>query len=367
MPTQPSIHQLVAGYQRGDAISNTAVLMQRIFRDWGHPSAIYCERGRTSPELRPEVRDLDTLAQSCRPGDIALLHLSIGCRANLLFPSLPCRKVILYHNITPDHYFRHLNPAMAESLAEGRRQAAALAGAAELNLADSAFNARELAAMGYESAGVLPLLVDLRGMHREISTAFRARFDDGAVNVLFVGRVVPNKRHDDLLRVFDAFQHTVEPRSRLLIVGSFHGAEVYHSLLLGAVHALELKRVVFTGAVSQAELNACYRCASVFLCMSEHEGFCAPLLEAMHHDLPVLAADAAAVPETLDGAGILFHERNPALIAETMGRAVQDPAFREAVLARQRQRLRAYLDRDFAGELHAALGRLLNHSERRAP
>lgn len=364
MPSQPSIHQLVAGYQRGDAISNTAVLMQRIFRDWGHSSAIYCGRGRTSPELRSEVRDVEALAASCRPDDIALLHLSIGCRANLLFPSLPCRKAILYHNITPEKYFRHLNPAMAECLAEGRRQAAALAGVAELNLADSAFNARELEAMGFPATGVLPLMVDLRGMHREVSPAFRARFDDGAVNLLFVGRVVPNKRHDDLLRVFDAFQHTVEPRSRLLIVGSYHGAEVYHTLLLGAVHALELKQVVFTGAVSQAELNACYRCASVFLCMSEHEGFCAPLLEAMHHDLPVLAIDAAAVPETLGGAGILFHDRNPALIAETLGRAVRDAAFREAVLARQRQRLSAYLGRDFAAELRSALAPLLDPATR---
>lgn len=357
MPT--AIHQIVAGFQRGDAISNNALLIRRILRGWGYASEIFCERNRTAPDQRHDARDLDTLAAACGPRDVAILHLSIGCRANQMFPALPCRKAILYHNVTPAGYFAKLNPSVAAALAEGRRQSAALAGAAELNLADSAFNAGELVEAGYRGVGVLPLMVDLEGAHQEASPAFLDRFGDGLVNILFVGRVVPNKRHDELLRVFHAFQHTVEPRSRLLIVGSYHGAEVYHTLLLGAVHTLELRRVVFTGTVSQAELNACYRTASVFLCMSEHEGFCAPLLEAMHHGLPVLAAASAAVPETLGGAGILFAKRDPGLIAETIGQVVRDTSFRAAVLERQRQRLAAYRSRDFDAELKAALAPLL--------
>jgi len=358
-----AIHQIVAGYQRGDAISNNAMLIRNILRGWGCASEIFCERNRTSPEQRHDARDLDSLAAACRPDDVAILHLSIGCRANLLFPGLPCRKVILYHNVTPPEYFAKLNPSIAANLAEGRRQVAALAGAAELNLADSDFNARELVAAGYRNTGVLPLMVDLRAAHQDVSPAFLDRFGDGVVNVLFVGRVVPNKRHDELLRVFHAFQHTVEPRSRLLVVGSYHGTEVYHTLLLGAVHTLELQRVVFTGTVSQAELNACYRSASLFLCMSEHEGFCAPLLEAMHHDLPVLAVASAAVPETMGGAGILFQDRNPALIAETMGQVVRDEALRNAIVQRQRRRLEAYLSRDLGSELKAALAPVLKDRE----
>ncbi len=357
-----AIHQIVAGYQRGDAISNNATLLRSILRGWGHASEIFCERSRTSPEQRHHARDLDMLVSSCRPEDVAILHLSIGCRANRLFPSLPCRKVILYHNITPSEYFTKLNPGIAAALAEGRCQSAELAGAAELNLADSAFNAGELETMGYRSIRVLPLMVDLRTAHQQVSETCLERFADDVVNVLFVGRVVPNKRHDELLRVFHAFQHTVEPRSRLLIVGSYHGTEVYHTLLLGAANTLELQRVVFTGTVSQAELNACYRAASVFLCMSEHEGFCAPLLEAMHHEIPVLAMAAAAVPETMGGAGILFRQRDPALIAETLGRVVRDATFREAVLKRQRQRLQAYISRDLEAELKAALAPVLSPS-----
>lgn len=354
-----AIHQIVAGYQRGDAISNTAVLLRRLLRGWGRDSEVFCERRRTAPDMRQDAQDLDTLTQRCAPDDVAILHLSIGCRANTVFPALRCRKVILYHNITPPEYFRRLNPTIAADLAEGRRQSAELAGVADVNLADSAFNARELVDMGYGSVGVLPLMVDLQTQHRDTHPAYLERFGDGLVNILFVGRVVPNKRHDELLRVFHDFQHTVEPRSRLVIVGSTMGSEAYHTLLLGAAYALELQRVVFTGAVSQAELNACYRTASAFLCMSEHEGFCAPLLEAMHHDIPVLAAASAAVPETLGGAGILFPERNHALIAETLGRVVRDAPFRAAVLEKQRQRLNTYRNRDLDRELREALAPVL--------
>ncbi len=351
-----AIHQLVAGFRRGDAISNEALLMRSLFRKWGYASEIACASGAVSPDDEDGIIRLDSLRARIRPEDTAILHLSIGCEANLVFPTLPCRRVILYHNITPSRFFERIDSVAAGHLAEGRRQAAALAGAADINLADSAFNAAELAAMGYRDPRVLPLMIDLAGAHQDVSPTYAARYQDGALNVLFVGRVAPNKRHDELLRVFHDLQHYVEPFSRLLLVGPYGGAEAYHTLLMGQAYTLDLRRVIFTGSVTQPELNACYRAATVFLCMSEHEGFCAPLLEAMHHDLPVVAVGDAAVPETLGGAGVLFHERNYPLIAETIGRIARDPALREAIVAGQRKRLAAYRARDFEAELRTALG-----------
>ena len=350
-----AIYQLVAGFRRGDAISNEALLMRFLFRQWGLVSEIACSPARTAPEQRGEVIDFAALRERVRPEDTAILHLSIGCEANAVFASLPCRRVILYHNITPSRFFERIDPVAAAALAEGRRQARELAGSADINLADSEFNARELAEMGYRDPRALPLMIDLERVHGDVDASYAARFDDGAANVLFVGRVAPNKRHDDLLRVFHDFQHYVEPRSRLVMAGSFDGTEAYRTLLLGQANTLELSRVVFTGTLSQPQLNACYRTASVFLCMSEHEGFCAPLLEAMHHDVPVVAVAAAAVPETLGGAGVLFRDRDYPLIAETLGRLVRDPALRASVLERQRRRVADYRARDFAAELRAAL------------
>ena len=350
-----AIHQLVAGFRLGDAISNEALLMRSLFRQWGLESEIACSPSSTEPEQRHDIVDFATLRARIRPEDTAILHLSIGCEANAVFASLPCRKVILYHNITPARFFERIDPATTAALAEGRRQARELAGVADINLAVSAFNARELVDMGYRDPHVLPLMIDLERVHGEVDASYAARYADGAVNILFVGRVAPNKRHDELLRVFHDFQHYVEPRSRLVLAGSSGGTEAYRTLLLGQAYALELKRVVFTGSLGQAQLNACYRTASVFLCMSEHEGFCAPLLEAMYHDVPVVAVGDAAIPETLGGAGILFAERNYPLIAETIGRLVRDTALRESVLARQRRRVDEYRARDFAAELRAAL------------
>ena len=350
-----AIYQLVAGFRRGDAISNEALLMRFLFRKWGCPAEIACATGAVSPDDQDGIISLEELRARVRPEDTAILHLSIGCEANEVFPSLPCRRVILYHNITPPKFFERIDTVAAARLSEGRLQAAALAGVADINLADSAFNASELAAMGYRDPKVLPLMIDLEGAHQKVSPTYATRYRDGAVNVLFVGRVAPNKRHDEILRVFHDLQHYVEPFSRLLLVGTYAGAEGYHTLLLGQAYTLDLRRVVFTGGVTQAELNACYRVATVFLCMSEHEGFCAPLLEATHHDVPVLAVADAAVPETLGGAGVLFHERNYPLIAETIGRIARDPALREAIVAGQRKRLAAYRARDFEAELRAAL------------
>jgi glycosyltransferase involved in cell wall biosynthesis len=354
-----AIHQLVAGFSNGDAISNEARVLQGFFRRWGLASEIYCETRRILPELRPLCRDLERAPAETGPADAALLHLSIGSDANDAFAALRCRRAILYHNISPPEYFSAVQPNTAALLARGREQAARLAGAAEVVLADSAYNARELAAWGYPPARVLPLVLDFDRILAPPDRATRRRYDDGRANVLFVGRCAPNKRIEDALAAFHYFQRYVEPASRFLQVGSFAGMERYHALLMTLQRDLQLRDVVLPGAVRQDQLSAFYRSASVFLCMSEHEGFCIPLLEAMAHDVPVLAFAAAAVPETLDGAGVLFTEKRYDLVAETMGRLVRDASLRAAVLAGQRARLARFRARDREAEVRAALAPLL--------
>jgi glycosyltransferase involved in cell wall biosynthesis len=174
-----------------------------------------------------------------------------------------------------------------------------------------------------------------------------------------VGRCAPNKRIDDLLNAFAYFQAGVQPESRLIHVGSFAGTERYYYLLLTRVREMGLNNVHFAGAVPQAELNAYYACAHVFLCMSEHEGFCIPLIESMVHDVPVLAYAAGAVPETLDGAGVLFRDKAFDLVSEMMARLSEDSGLRAAVIAGQRNRLERYRARDLAAELAKHLAPLL--------
>jgi glycosyltransferase involved in cell wall biosynthesis len=277
-----------------------------------------------------------------------------------VFAGLPCRKAILYHNMTPPEFFRGLQEQIARDLQKGREQTKQLAGTAEVVLAVSAFNARELETLGFRDVGVFPLVVDFGRLRTRPNRRTLKQFKDGLVNVLFVGRCVPNKRIEDALAAFYYFQKYVEPRSRFIHVGSFAGTEQYHALTLTVLRDLQLENVELTGAIRQDELVACYRSADLFLCMSEHEGFCIPLIESMVHDVPILAYEAGAVPETLDGAGVLFARKDFAQVAEMMGRLVRDDAFRGAVLRKQRDRLTAYEHRDLAGELKKHLAPLLS-------
>jgi glycosyltransferase involved in cell wall biosynthesis len=273
-----AIHQIVAGFANGDAISNEARTMRDLFRSWGHESHIYSELKRILPELRGDARDLTACKGDFRPDDIVLLHLSIGSDVNDIFPALPGRKAILYHNITPPEYFRGVQEQTAHLLARGRQQAAALAGTAEVVMADSRFNAEEIAAMGHANPQVLPLMLDFSRLRAKADRRILRQYRDGLVNILFVGRCAPNKRIEDLLNAFYYFQRYVQPASRLIHVGSYAGMEQYHALLLTRKRELQLKNVELVGAVRQDELNAYYAVSRAFLCLSEHEGFCIPLL-----------------------------------------------------------------------------------------
>lgn len=354
-----AIHQLVAGFSRGDAISNEAMVMRSLFRSWGYESDIFCERRRVLPELRMEAMDLSDLRGRCRPEDVVLLHLSIGSQANDLLGELRARKVILYHNITPPEYFQFVQPATSADLARGRKQAVGLAGCAAVNLADSEYNSRELTGWGYPPSAVFPLMLDFDKLERGLDRAVRRQFGDGKTNILFVGRCAPNKKIEDAISAFAYFQKGVESNSRLILAGSFAGTERYHRLLVTMTRDLKLENVVFTGAIPQSHLNACYRSAHVFLCMSEHEGFCIPLVESMVHRVPVLAFSACAVPETLGGAGVLFTEKQFEAVAEMMGRLTRDATLRASLLMRQDRRVKELKSRQLGQELRHHLAPLL--------
>jgi len=354
-----AIYQLTAGFTRGDAISNEALVMRKIFRSWGYDSHIFCEPHRVLPEYRGQTYDSALAEKMIRPGDLAILHLSIGSAVNDTFAALDCRRAIIYHNMTPPHFFRGIQEQIARDLEWGRQQAKNLAGTAEVVMAVSRFNAEELESMGYRQVQVLPLLLDFPSLKSKPDRAVLRRFVDGKTNVIFVGRGVPNKRIEDLLCAFHYFQKTVEKNSRLIHAGSYTGLERYQALVQALARRLGIQNDVFAGSVSQAELNAFYESAHLFLCMSEHEGFCIPLIESMVHDVPVLAFAAGAVPETLDGAGILFRKKRWDNIAEMMDRMTKDSDLRAAIILKQQERLRRYESRNLADELKSFLAPLL--------
>jgi glycosyltransferase involved in cell wall biosynthesis len=337
-----AIHQLASGFKAGDAISNDMVELQRIVRSWGCRSEIFADPAFTSPALRGTARDYRQFEVDDDPSAVMLFHFSIGTTLTEWFAGLQAHKVIKYHNITPAHFFAATDPGTSRRLEQGRAELRAFARVPELALAASAYSERELVEAGYRRTGVLPNAIAFDALDEPPDPAMLGRLDDNATNVLFVGRVTPNKKLEDIIQTFYLFQKTARLRSRLVLAGAMDPLDRYAGYLRGLVRELDVRDVIFTRHVSQAELNACYRTADVFLCMSEHEGFCIPLVEAMHFGVPIVAYAQEAVAETLGGAGVLVREKRFEEIAELVALLVGDSAFRDRIVAGQSERLAAF-------------------------
>lgn len=334
-----AVHQLLPTYTLGDAIGNHVRALRRLLRGWGHPSEVYAQH--IHERLREEARPYPRYREVADPRNVLLYHFSIGSELSSFFAGLPDRKVLVYHNITPAEFFVGINPRVADRCRRGRWELERLASATDLALGVSEFNRRELEAAGFRRTGVVPILVDWDSYAvppvRRILEAYRE-----GTNLLFVGRLAPNKRVEDLIKTY-YFYRRLDPRSRLLVVGTAVDMEPYLAACQRLAQELGVAdAVVFTGAVPQAELVSYYRVASVFLTLSEHEGFCVPLLEAMHFGVPVVAYAAAGIPGTLGGAGLLLPDKDFPAVAELLHRVVGDRALREALVAGQRARLRAF-------------------------
>ncbi len=335
------IDQLTAGFSKGDAISGIAMELQKLFRSWGHASEIYAMPQFTSPRMRGLCRDYREYPafSGSNPEDIMMFHFSVGGELIEFFQRLKCRKVLVYHNITPPEYYAAVDTGAAKRLKEGYARLESLRESVDLALAESEFNKSGLVAAGYRNVKVVPPLIDFQSLDADPDPEILRKHAGNFVNILFVGRVVPNKKFEDVIKVFYFYQKTVNPRSRLFLVGSYAGTGRYYSYLRGLVSELDLRDVVFSGHVELRELLAYYRLADVFLCMSEHEGFCIPLLEAMHFQIPIIAYRSSAVPETLGGASVVINEKQPELIAEMIHEVLTRREFREEIVRQQNRRL----------------------------
>jgi len=334
------VHQLLAGLAEGDAVSNHALAIQGILRGAGYASDLFVEHA--APRLRGRVRSLEEYAAVSSKDTVCLFHFAIGSAAGPLIFGAPDTLVLVYHNITPARFFLGFNNHLTGLCYHGRRQLGVYAPRTALALTPSEFNRRELEAAGFQKTKVLPLLLDTASYRRPPSPVLLRLLEDGKTNVLFVGRLSPNKGLDAALRAFALFQKR-RPRSRLLLVGDDQGVRHYPERLREIVRALRLRDVLFLGHVDEDELLACYQAARVLLCLSEHEGFCAPLQEAMLFGVPVLALDRGAVRETLGGAGVLLDKADPALVAGLLGELAEEGPLREAVRKTEAARVSGFL------------------------
>ncbi|MCB1164595.1 MAG: glycosyltransferase [Leptospiraceae bacterium] len=329
-----SVDQFCAGFAAGDAISNEALLIQEYLRRSGYTSEIYSENFAEKDAGR--IRHFRTYRGSS--DSILIYHYSFFTRMLRMLPGLPCKKLMVFHNVTPGKYVRPYNRRLADSLDQAREALEELRPCFSSVLADSRYNAGELRKMGYSDVEVKPVLFS-RPRPAE-SSAMLPYLQEGKKNIIFVGRVFPNKMHQDLIKSFYFFKK-IYPEARLICVGSFHpGVRAYTAEIRNLVTELDLNQdVVFTGMVSDAEVAACYRAAHLFFSMSDHEGFCVPLAECMYLDIPVVARAAAAVPETLGTGGILIKGNDYPAIAETMAMVLESEEIQENIRIGQKEEI----------------------------
>ena len=348
------VHQFYPTVAYGGAASNQILNLQRLLQRLGYRGKIFCEHLPLLFEGR--TQQIAQYARYSSPANVLLLHFSMGYSAEVLswLEQVTDRKVVIYHNITPHAYFAGINELYFEAAQSGRKQLDRLRALAEAGWGDSTFNCQELAERGWTHLGVLPIIFDPRHYAVRPDRKVLKRWQ-GGVNILFVGRVVPNKRFEDLILTFYYLKRFVRPDARLLLVGSVQKMESYLEFLQALVTRLGLSDVVFTGHVSTSQLVAYYRCASVYLSMSEHEGFGVPLLESMHFEVPIVAYKAAAVPETLGGSGVSVTVKDYAAVAELIGLLIEDESLRTQIVARQRERLRDFLPEKIEGRLRKLL------------
>ncbi|HUY21250.1 MAG TPA: glycosyltransferase family 4 protein [Acidimicrobiales bacterium] len=356
------IDQVVPSFSGRDAIGVHMTHVRDLLRARGFESDIWCEG--TFPDVRSQCRLLTELPARPRPGTWWLYHLSSGSPVADLIRRRPEPTMLDYHNITPGELFGPWVPWAVEEAASGRKQLDDMIGATFFAFADSIYNEAELRDRGCTRTRVVPPMFDARalesGADRDTLAARREERAEGGADWLFVGRVTPSKAQHDLIKALACYRRFHDPRARLHLVGSWMGDD-YPRALRRFASGLGLGAAVhLTGPVPEPALAAYYATADVFVCASEHEGFCVPVVEAMHLGVPVVALAATAVTETAADAALLLDDKSPMALSTAVHRVLSDATLRGRLVEAGRARAHEFsLDRSrqrWAAAIDEAIG-----------
>ena len=335
------IIQLAVTLNRGDAIGNHIVLSDQLFRKMGLNARIYAINVQEGFAQRTVKRY--QFIQDLKKEDLLIFHMSIGTELADEIPKYNCKKILVYHNITPPDLLGDYDTSLAYGCHWGYRQMARMQDWYDGIIAMSPYDKSDLVQMGYPKnrIWVMPsYLIPFEDYRKKPSARIMEAYGRQK-NILFVGRWAANKKQEDLIQAFTYYQRKVDRHVRLILVGKGED-QAYGAAVQAYIQKLGTKNVIMPGHISFAELIAFYKIADVFLCMSEHEGFCVPLVEAMYFRVPVLAYAAAAVPDTLGTSGVLVSQKDPVFIAKLLERLLHDQKLRNEIVEQQEKRLECF-------------------------
>lgn len=335
-----AVHQFLPALLPGDACGIHALAAQQALRAAGFDSEIFCEAVHHELEGRGRIfHEFPAFAK----GSVLVYHLATGSVLADYVNARPEPLVVDYHNLTPSSFFRRWDMTVANAVNWGRSQLAMLAPRTAFGMADSSYNEMELIELEYRRTGVVPILLDVDATTAEVDPETKRKLEEdragGGADLLFVGRLAPNKAQEDLIKALVLYRRTYDPKARLRLIGR-PAAETYYEALTNFIAHLGLKgAVTVASGLSDAELAAYYETADALVVLSEHEGFNTPLVEAMRHRLPVIAYSSCAVPETLGEGGILLSDKSPSTVAAAVHRVISDDTLRRALVEAGQRRL----------------------------
>lgn len=345
------VNQWVPAAHKGDAIGDSARRVRSLLRDMGHQSDIFAMS--MDDDLRGDVMPWTDAAAS--RGDMTIFHFALVSPMTGAFARLNTVRVLQYHNVTPAHFFASYDANIYRLAMLGREDLKRLVGHTDKALGDSEYNRQELEDLGFTNTGVFPIAVDTDRITQapRRPALEKVLHEEGWLNFLFVGRIVPNKKIEDHIKLAEHYKRYVDEQYRFIFVGKTDATPKYYSAIRAMLEQYRMPpgRFIFTGPVPDEDLAAYYRTAHVYISLSEHEGFCVPLLEAMSADVPVLAYASTAVPDTLGGAGVQFAPKDLEFAAELLGELAYNDDLRTRVIARQRTRLADFGDDRIRKEL----------------
>ncbi len=333
------IIQVLPCLKYGDAVGNDTLALHNALLHHGFKAEIYAEA--VDEKLKKYHAYTIDMWKAPKKDDVLIYHLSIGWKYIDLVKDAKCRKMAIYHNITPKDFFKGYDNAVYDNCKRGLDEVRDLTNVFDYILCDSEFNKNDLISYGFKcKIDVLPILIPFEDYKKKPAQNIIRRYqNEPGHNILFVGRVAPNKKIEDIIAAFAKYKEVYDPDARLFLVGNYSGKDIYYRRLQDYVDALKLTDVHFSGHIKFNEILAYYRIADVFLCMSEHEGFCVPIVESMFFQLPIIAYDSSAVGDTLGGAGILFKEKNFNEVAALINRVVTDDVLKNEMISAEADRL----------------------------
>lgn len=341
----------------GDGVTNTALFINHALEALGIPHYIMTPHQDERIVWSEDIVVRKTVsAEEFKDDDIVLYHYSGGQGLNKVMESLPCKKILVFHNVSYPCFFRDINWATYQNCLVGHDEVRYTANRYLRAIALSEFSRQTLVEAGWktEDVDVIPLH-ELAPLDASYDACLLNKLKgNDYVNILFTGRISPNKKIEDIIRIFAWYRNNFNKNSRLILIGSIQFYS-YKKALDNYIAKEHIENVIFTGHISDAERNAYYEVADVFLCMSEHEGFCIPLLEAFQRKIPVIAYKATAVPDTMGKAGILVDTKDPEIVCREIARVVSDQNYREFIVDNQIKRLETMTLSAHAEEFFACL------------